>query len=75
MADVINSGKTGMAINNHSPEGLFVAIDDFRKNPELIAEMSNMARTHAEENWSYSKIGEQYLELYRQVSSNKGLTS
>jgi glycosyltransferase involved in cell wall biosynthesis len=75
VADVISSGKTGMAINNQSPEGLFVAIDNFRKNPELIAEMSKMARTHAKENWSYSKIGKQYLELYKQVSSDKGLTS
>jgi glycosyltransferase involved in cell wall biosynthesis len=63
--DIIENGKTGLLVEERSPQALAQAILKLGVDEKLCTDLVCAARAHAQEKFSWEKVAKQTLELYR----------
>ena len=66
--EMIRDGTDGLVVPTNSVEDLTEAIRTILADPSLAQEMGQNARTHAEQEFNWKKIGEEFAKVYQRVS-------
>jgi glycosyltransferase involved in cell wall biosynthesis len=69
LSDIIDSGQTGILVNEGDLVSLNTSIINLMNNPHLIEQMGRKGRLAMQERFSEVKITENHLRLYNQVLS------
>jgi len=68
LPEIVRHGRTGLLVPGDHSQGLADAICELMNDPERLAEMGIAARREAEYSFSGSKVAEQMVAMYREVS-------
>jgi glycosyltransferase involved in cell wall biosynthesis len=66
--EMIRDGTDGLVVPPDSVGDLTEAIATILADPSLAREMGENARTHAEQQFDWKKIGKQFADIYQRVS-------
>lgn len=69
---VIQSGTTGLLVPHNDPHALAGAILELLNNPRQRAEMGEAARRYVESHFSFEKMTQEYLDLFRRSLQPSG---
>ena len=70
--ELIRSGKEGILVEPGQPQQIRAALEKMLSNRTILDEMGNAGRRRIEEKYTWSKIADRYLEIYkRSVGSGK----
>jgi glycosyltransferase involved in cell wall biosynthesis len=65
--DVVIDGKTGIIVDERSPDQLADALQTLAADPALRRRLGTAARTHVENSFAWPQIARSYAEEYRRV--------
>jgi glycosyltransferase involved in cell wall biosynthesis len=63
--DVVLNGKTGVLVPPRDPIALAEALCGILSDPEIVGKMGTLGRQAVEERFSWSKVADRMLEIYR----------
>lgn len=67
--EMVRDGTEGFVVPIESPEPIADAVTTLLSDYELTKQISRQARTRVEEKYDWRKIAEEYLDLYRSLST------